>query len=66
MAIIFKCDKCNAEIKDIKESINIQYAEQKVISQDGKLQNLWVEVKKILCGECKKLIVKLFNGDNLL
>ena len=61
--IKFLCDKCSVEISDLKEAVNIQYAEQKVISQDGKLKNLWVEQKKMLCEKCKELIMEIFKND---
>jgi len=60
--IIFKCDKCSSEISDLKEAVNIQYAEKKVLSDNkGNLINSWVEVKKLLCGGCKEEVIKLWE-----
>jgi hypothetical protein len=66
--IKFYCDKidCGKEIPDIKEAVNLQYAEQKIFFTPDKKQgpqSVWQEQKKILCKECKELVLKVLEEN---
>ncbi len=63
--IKFFCDRCQKEIIEKQEVVNIQYADKKVLSKDGQLMTNYVEAKKILCGECKSEVTKLFDEKEI-
>jgi hypothetical protein len=60
MATRIFCDKCDKEIADTKEAVTIGYLDKEIFAQNGQFLNNYVGKEKILCQECRKLVMDLF------